>query len=52
MKICNIEPSPLVGMIKSAIEEAILDGIVPNEYESAKAYFLENKDEWLKQFSN
>ena len=49
MKICGIEPSPAVGKIKSLIEEAILDGIIPNEYEPAKEYFLKNKDKWLEE---
>ncbi len=48
MKICNLEPSKAVGFIKSTIEEAILDGIIPNEYESAKKYMLENLDKWMK----
>ena len=47
MELCGIEPSKLVGLIKTKIEEAILDGIIPNEYEPAKAYFLENKKDWL-----
>ena len=44
MEICNIYPSMLVGVIKTNIENAILDGIIPNEYQDAKQYFLENKD--------
>ncbi len=48
MKICNIPPGKMVGTIKSNIENAILDGIIPNDYEAAKAYFLVNKDIWTK----
>lgn len=47
MEICNIPPSRLVGKIKHNIEEAILEGIIPNEYDAAKKYFLQHKDEWL-----
>lgn len=52
MEICNLEPSPAVGYIKKAIEEAILDGIIPNDYQEAKKYLLENKDIWLKEIKN
>lgn len=51
MEICDIKPSRLVGHIKNEIEEAILEGIIPNEYDSAKSYFMINKDKWIKEFN-
>ena len=47
MAICNIPPGPLVGKIKRRIEEAILEGEIPNEYEAARAYLMKIKDEYL-----
>lgn len=52
MVICNIKPSRLVGFIKNEIEEAILEGIIPNEYEKAKAYFIKNKDKWIEEYNS
>jgi poly(A) polymerase len=48
MEICNIEPSRKVGEIKKAIENAILEGKIGNNYEEAYAYLLKIKDEFLK----
>ncbi|MEW6003873.1 MAG: CCA tRNA nucleotidyltransferase [Stygiobacter sp.] len=52
MRICNIPPSKLVGEIKTAIEEAILDGIIGNNYEEAFQYFLSIKDKFLNSKKN
>ncbi len=48
MSICGLKPGPTIGKIKTALEEAILDGIIPNEYEAVKAYFLFRKDAFLE----
>ena len=47
MEICGLEPGPMVGKIKKAIEEAILDGEIVNEYDPARKYLLAHKEEWL-----
>lgn len=47
MKICNLQPSKAVGVLKKSIEEAILDGIIPNEYEAALEYLYKIKDDVL-----
>jgi len=51
MQFYGIKPGPLVGKIKSLIETAILDGIIPNDYDTAKNWLMENKDELLKKAS-
>jgi len=47
MKVLELPPSPAVGVIKSAIREAILDGKIPNEHDAAYNYMIEVKDELL-----
>lgn len=48
MQICNLSPSKLVGEIKSAIEEAILDGKIGNNHDEAFDYLIKIKDNYLK----
>ncbi len=43
MAVCGIGPGPEVGKLKKMIEEAILDGKIPNEHDAAYAYLIEIK---------
>ena len=41
MQLLHLPPCQAVGELKAAIKDAILDGIIPNEYEPAKAYLMQ-----------
>ena len=41
MEIFNITPSKQVGVIKDAIREAILDGVIPSDYKAAYDFMLQ-----------
>ncbi|HOV98883.1 MAG TPA: HD domain-containing protein [Bacteroidota bacterium] len=47
MKLCNIGEGIYVGMLKDAITEAILDGIISNDHDAAVQYLLSIKDKIL-----
>lgn len=47
MEIAGIGPSRTVGYLKYMIEEAILDGYIPNDYDAARAYLVVHLDEWI-----
>lgn len=49
MEICNLKPSRKVGEIKTAIEDAILDGKIGNNYEEALNYLMQIKDKMLSE---
>lgn len=47
MEVCKLKPSKKVGEIKQAIEDAILDGEIGNNFEEAYAYLLKIKDKYI-----
>ena len=45
MELFNLPGCSLVGELKNDIKEAILDGVIPNDYAAAKQYLLEKAAE-------
>jgi len=51
MRFCNLSPGPAVGFVKSAIEEAILQGEIDNTFDAAHIFLEQNRDELLRKFA-
>ena len=49
MQLYNLSPGREIGILKNALKDAILDGVVENNYESAKK-FLDEKFNELKNY--
>ena len=51
MQVCGVGPGILVGILKTRIEEAILEGVIPNEHDAALAFLLQIKDTVIVEHS-
>ncbi len=47
MRVCGLKPGIAVGILKTKIEDAVLDGIIPNEHDAAMEYLLRIRNEVL-----
>ncbi len=46
MQIFHLQPCQVVGQLKMAIKDAILDGVIPNEYDAAYEFMLKKAEKY------
>jgi poly(A) polymerase len=51
MMVCGLFPGRTVGILKKEIENAILNGVIPNEHDAALDFLLKIKDDILSKIS-
>ncbi len=44
MRVFGLSPCPQIGTLKSAIKDAILDGVIPNDHDAAYAFLLKKAE--------
>ena len=49
MSVCGLNESPMVGVLKDKITDAILDGVISNEHSAALQYLFLIKDEVMSR---
>jgi tRNA nucleotidyltransferase (CCA-adding enzyme) len=49
MEALNIPPSIVVGNIKNAVKEAIINGEIPNDHDAAFEYMMNHKEEFINE---
>jgi tRNA nucleotidyltransferase (CCA-adding enzyme) len=48
MQLFNLQPGREIGVLKEAVKEAILEGIIQNDYEEALSFVKERAQKMLK----
>ena len=52
MQMFGLQPGKAIGIIKGELEELILEGVIPNDYDAVKEYLLSHKDQFLQKIDN